>query len=121
MSDNQVLKADWRTIDISTKKGLRQLDKIINLLRGGSGNCVNCDYTTYLPIAIELWDDVPDDYTPRLVRMLVPRDERMKTTFKAHIMKNDLSQQFEAINDDPALAISLSWLELQEALGNLRS
>lgn len=59
--------------------------------------------------AIALFWELPDDYTPRLVRMITPRGE-IAYTWKATIMHNVTHEEFEAEVNDPAGAVCLAWL-----------
>lgn len=68
-------------------------------------------YTTDLNEAINLWSDIPFEYTPRLVRMITPKDGSLAPVYKAHILENTNKEQFEAIDHNPALAICKVWLE----------
>ncbi len=48
------IEQKWQDIDVSTQKGLRALDQFISKRTGGTGNCVNCFYTTDVNQALDL-------------------------------------------------------------------
>lgn len=78
--------------------------------------CVHhLEWATDLNAAIKLWDTIPDDYIPRLVRSLTPKDGVMTFEYKSHIMANDLSSQVEHYATTPARAVCLCWLAWKDA------
>lgn len=72
------------------------------------------DYMGDLNLAWRLFADLPDEWTPRLVRMLVARGELVSMT-KAVIMHNVSGEEYSSICDDAAAAICHTWLGYQEA------
>lgn len=109
---------DWHDIDLTSKKVLRALDQTVSLRTGGTGNCVNCFYTTDTAQAFTLLDDyVSDDYTPRVVRILQPNGHYIAHYWKCSIMPNvgdDEQETFEAIESTIALAICKAWLNYMD-------
>lgn len=71
-------------------------------------------YSTDLNAAWTLFADLPDDVTPRLVRILEARGDHMATVCKAGIIHNETHEQVEAYADTPALAICRAWLAWKE-------
>ena len=75
------------------------------------------NWATDLNAAMLLLDGVDDDYTPRLVRMILPLKGEILHGWKCVIMPNvGESDQFEAIDDTPALAIIRAWLAYRERI-----
>jgi hypothetical protein len=73
------------------------------------------DFVGRLSKAIKLFEKVSDDYTPRLVRILVPHGV-MTHEWKAVIMGNVTDEQYEAMHENPATAICLAWLAYDDAI-----
>ncbi len=119
----EVKAIDWRDIDLTSKQVLRALDQAVSLRTGGTGNCVNCFYTTNTAQAFTLLDDyVSDDYTPRVVRILQPTEQGMAHYWKCAIMPNvgdDEQETFEAIESTTALAICKAWLKYMDENNNI--
>lgn len=59
---------------------------------------------------------LPDDYTPRIVRILAPRGGKMAYAVKAAIIENKTHEQWDVIRDDAADAMSQVWLEWEESM-----
>lgn len=72
------------------------------------------DYLHDVAASLSLWDLVPDSYTPRLVRMLSPRNGEIGFSYKGHIMHNTGGTDFEAYADTPAEAIARAYLAYTE-------
>lgn len=58
-----------------------------------------------LNAAMMLLDTIPDDYTPRLVRILVPIYGKIERHWKCTIMPNTAGEEYGAIDVSPAVAI----------------
>lgn len=67
-------------------------------------------YSTFVDDAVLLWQDVPDTFTPRLVRMIAPKDGSIGYAYKAAFLHNETMESVESVADSPALAICEAWL-----------
>lgn len=68
-------------------------------------------YSADLNAAITLFEALPDDCVPRLVRLLQPMGDHMGHIWKAGIIINDeLRADIDSEAPDPALAICRAWL-----------
>lgn len=67
--------------------------------------------------AMLLLDHVSDDYTPRIVRILVPIYGKIEHHWKVVIMPNvGGGEEFGATHEDPAMAICRAYLAYTAAL-----
>lgn len=73
------------------------------------------DYCGDLNTAWELFAALPDDWTPRLVRMLTARGGVIKHGFVAGIRHNITDVTFDGLYDTPSEAISRVWIRWREA------
>jgi len=71
------------------------------------------DWPTDANAALALWDSVSDDWTPRLVRVLIPRGV-MTYEYKAAFLHNEKHYEIEAEARTPAEAICRAWLAWRE-------
>jgi hypothetical protein len=67
------------------------------------------DWPNDVNAALALWDTVPDDWTPRLVRMIVPRGV-LTFGYKGAFLHNETHEQIEYEAPTPAEAITRAWL-----------
>lgn len=72
-------------------------------------------WSTNVGDALDLFTDLPNDLTPRLVRLLSPRGDSMARTWKGSILNNSDMNEIQAESDSPALAICLAWLAYKDA------
>lgn len=75
-------------------------------------------YETDLNAALTLLEQVSDEYTPRLVRILQPMGNRgIVYIWKCVIMSNlaNADDEYEATAETPALAICRAWLAYTES------
>lgn len=74
-------------------------------------------YSADLNAAITLWARISDDYTPRLVRMLTPRNGEIRHEYKAGLTSNQPPfAEFDVeYASTPALAVCRAWLAYMEA------
>jgi hypothetical protein len=73
---------------------------------------ISVDLTT----AIGLWDLIPDDWTPRLVRMVEARGE-LVTVYKGSIIHSQTHEQIEEWGDEPAYAVArsvMAWMDARQ-------
>lgn len=90
----------YKLVGIAPKTGEREFDV---------PDCEND-----LNAAIELFDIVPDEFTPRLRRYLAPVGNHMERWYKAHIMSNDLKDHWQEEDREPSIAICKAWLAWKE-------
>lgn len=75
------------------------------------------EYHTDLNAAMTLLDGVPDEWTPRIVRILQPTDQGMEYHWRCVIMSNVNDDSFDAYMQTPALAICRAWLTFKQQPG----
>jgi hypothetical protein len=109
--DEYYIHVSWRhePIKIEISKGADVWEYILNETEW----IPTC--STDANAALVLWDTIPDEYTPRLVRILVPVNDVMARWYKAATLHNETMEQIEALDADIARAISIHWLLWKDA------
>lgn len=95
------------------EKRLSKLNKDINDVVGSD----NLDYVGNLTNALTLLENMDDEYTPRLVRILQPIDGNLEHWWKCSIITEPYREQYESFDKSAAVAVCRGWLTcvLQES------
>jgi hypothetical protein len=75
------------------------------------------DWQNDLREAWRLFMELPDEYTPRIVRILIPDpyiDGELSFWTKASILHNEGGDEVAVIHPDPTTAICEAWLKLRK-------
>ena len=83
-----------------TDTDTRALDTQVLQIRAQQGD---------LNAALMLLDTIPDDYTPRLVRVLTTIYGKLERQWKCVILPNSGGKEWFAIHADAARAILIAW------------